>query len=1156
MLTVLLMAGTLGFGAVGPVTATVENLRYSNDEDQQLLASPEYSDISDAGGHRANVEALAERGILQGTECAPEQFCPKEPIQRWVMAVWLVRAVDETEPAGPESSRFEDVARSEWWFPYVERLADLGITRGCTTEPALFCPTDPVTRQQMASFLVRAFQLQPELSNKFTDVEEGNSHLAAINGLAASGITRGCATEPDRFCPTQDTTRAQMATFIARALGVATTPPKEASFTTIAAGDSHTCGLRSDGTVVCWGQNGQGQADPVEGKYIALAAGGQHTCTIGADQTITCWGANWAEETKPSEGLFSSVTASWTHSCALHTNGAVACWGFNESGQINKPVGTFTALASGDLHSCGLRTNGAVKCWGQNGSGQANAPSGEFISISAGGSHSCGVRIDSRVSCWGASGSGQADPPTDNFRAVTTGTHHSCGILESGSVTCWGSNDFGEANPPQREFTAIAAGNEHTCGLSTNGTVTCWGKEYQKLTTPRDSYFTTITAGATHGCGLQSGGTVTCWGSNDFGEANPPRREFTAIAAGRDHSCGIGLNRTIVCWGSNLAGETDPPQGEFTAVTAGHQYSCGLRSDRTISCWGTDYLGQSSPPPGTFTALEGGEAHTCGLRTDQTITCWGANLDGQIDTPEGRFAHIATGGSHSCGIRTDQTITCWGANLEGQIDAPPLKFTAIAAGRSHSCGLDAQGIAVCWGANQSGQSDPPEEQLTALTAGDSFSCGLRNSGALACWGQELVLQEPPGVGYFLHADPTMCRPAGPAGLYLPRWSAPSVGTLRVAVIFMDFPDAPAGHTTQEEADLGLPFIEEYLKAMSYGKIEIEFLPLHRWLRAEHPFTSYSEAAADSGAALNAEAIRLADPEVDFTGYHTLMIVMPSSHFRDGTAGGLVRTEEGVLLPTTRINTLPLDRPEGPYQWGLTGAHELVHNLGLLDLYSLDPALRRNPQPADGKRWVNNQFGLMGLWANFMALEGDPRLAHIWVHPDGHRTTAYDYNLQAVEMLAWSRWQLGWLDPTQVRCLQDDTDVTITLDPIAIGGALNLMVAIPLSEAELIVIESRRRVGYDHSEGYVAPDGVLTSFPALVNEGVLVYTVNAVLGNGERPLRVISYPGNAHAEDNPLHFNEAPILREGQSVTYGGYTVTVQHSYHYADVVTITKSGKP
>ena len=157
--------------------------------------------------------------MLEGTACGEGLFCPDEPVRRWTMAVWLVRVLDESEPQAG-SSRFDDVDDSEWWMPHVERLADLGITHGCATEPARFCPEDPVTRAQMASFLSRAFGLEapegpPEVV--FSDVGEG-VHTDSIYALAASGITAGCASEPEaRFCPDRPTTRAQMASFLERA---------------------------------------------------------------------------------------------------------------------------------------------------------------------------------------------------------------------------------------------------------------------------------------------------------------------------------------------------------------------------------------------------------------------------------------------------------------------------------------------------------------------------------------------------------------------------------------------------------------------------------------------------------------------------------------------------------------------------------------------------------------------------------------------------------------------------------------------------------------------------------------------------------------------------------------------------------------------------
>ena len=148
----LVTAAALGVGAVSPAAASEE--ASAVDSDRVSLAAPGgFSDISDTSVHRPNVE------ILESTECTPGKFCPSQPIQRWVMAVWLVRAVDGVNPDMVESSRFVDVEAEEWWSPYVERLANLGITLGCSIQPTQFCPSEAVTRAQMASFLARAFHL-------------------------------------------------------------------------------------------------------------------------------------------------------------------------------------------------------------------------------------------------------------------------------------------------------------------------------------------------------------------------------------------------------------------------------------------------------------------------------------------------------------------------------------------------------------------------------------------------------------------------------------------------------------------------------------------------------------------------------------------------------------------------------------------------------------------------------------------------------------------------------------------------------------------------------------------------------------------------------------------------------------------------------------
>ena len=180
----------------------------------------------DAGVHSEAVMKLARLGVFDGTECGEGLFCPSEPVLRWTMAVWTVRVLDSIEPRDGvpgdgqlrvTQSRFVDVEDGVWWLPYVERMADLGITRGCAVNPARYCPDEPVTRAQMASFLQRAFGLVASGSALFF-VDVGQSvHTDAIQALAEAGITRGCAVNPARFCPDEPVTRAQMASFLQRA---------------------------------------------------------------------------------------------------------------------------------------------------------------------------------------------------------------------------------------------------------------------------------------------------------------------------------------------------------------------------------------------------------------------------------------------------------------------------------------------------------------------------------------------------------------------------------------------------------------------------------------------------------------------------------------------------------------------------------------------------------------------------------------------------------------------------------------------------------------------------------------------------------------------------------------------------------------------------
>lgn len=162
----------------------------------------------DGSVHEPDIQAIAEVGITQG--CGPNLYCPAEVVTREQMASFLVRALGlQPLASGPFTDLNPNVHVGD-----INALAAAGITLGCDTNR--FCPSDPVQRDQMASFLTRAFELSPAPSAGFIDVPANNPHLADIDAIAAAGITVGCGA--GSYCPTDVVRRDQMASFLSRSL--------------------------------------------------------------------------------------------------------------------------------------------------------------------------------------------------------------------------------------------------------------------------------------------------------------------------------------------------------------------------------------------------------------------------------------------------------------------------------------------------------------------------------------------------------------------------------------------------------------------------------------------------------------------------------------------------------------------------------------------------------------------------------------------------------------------------------------------------------------------------------------------------------------------------------------------------------------------------
>ena len=228
-------------------------------------------------------------------------------------------------------SRFSDVEAGVWWEPYVERLAVLGVTAGCATDPLQYCPKSSVTRGQMATFFSRAYGLAAAGSAGFADTG-GNTHEASIDALYGAGITAGCGTDPLQYCPQKSVTRAQIES------------PRA---------------LRTDGDILCWGANLKGGF--LEGPYTTVTMGGYHVCANRPDGTIYCDGQNFLGQLNIPDTLTGPTTD-------------------DEPPPDTTPPPTRgdTTISAGFAHSCGVRADGTAVCWGWNDYGQADAPSGSF----------------------------------------------------------------------------------------------------------------------------------------------------------------------------------------------------------------------------------------------------------------------------------------------------------------------------------------------------------------------------------------------------------------------------------------------------------------------------------------------------------------------------------------------------------------------------------------------------------------------------------------------------------------------------------------------------------------------------------------------------------------------------------------------------------
>ncbi|MCM2323342.1 MAG: hypothetical protein NDJ90_08785 [Oligoflexia bacterium] len=552
---------------------------------------------------------------------------------------------------------------------------------------------------------------------------------------------------------------------------------------------NHTCAIRTNGALYCWGANAYGQVgdgtrDARTTPYQVFASGvtavrlsGNHTCAIKTDGALYCWGYNangqignnsTTDQLAPLQIIASGVTDAKTgsdHTCAI-VNTSLRCWGANGSGQIGNnstteqrtPLQIFasgvTQIAIGQWYTCAI-VSGALQCWGYNSNGQIGNNStvnrltpavviaSGVTALATGAFHACAI-ANTHLYCWGQNTYGQVgnNSTTDRLTpaliisgasgisAVGLGSQTSCAIVNN-ALQCWGRNDSG------------AVGNNSTSNQLTPTEVLPSG--VSKLRSTFNSSPCAIVEGALYCWGYNQNGNV---GNGTTTNSLLPFRtvdaEVTQISDGNGgQRCAI-VDYLLYCWGYNSLGGVGDGTG-------------GPRFVPTL----VPALSEMVTP-----SIRTAE-HACAFDASGALYCWGPNTYGQIGdgTKGNRYAPylVFASGTSDAVLKYERTcaivsgaLYCWGKNTYGELGdgsttdrtTPTLiiasDVTAVALGGNHTCAI-VSGALKCWGRNYAGQvgngsttdQTSPVQVLasgvSSVSLGENHSCANQLSNVY-CWG--------------------------------------------------------------------------------------------------------------------------------------------------------------------------------------------------------------------------------------------------------------------------------------------------------------------------------------------------------------------------------------------------------------------------------------
>lgn len=344
-----------------------------------------------------------------------------------------------------------------------------------------------------------------------------NNHV----GKLSAGETHSCALTPDgtAWCwgSDSDGQLGNGPAIVSNRVTKVLEPSGSLSpFTKISVGSSYVCAIKADGTAWCWGDDTDGKlgngagltADQDAPSPVSLSgytwsdisAGESHACGITTDGTAWCWGRDNNGQVGNGAGgstvvpvqvsdsdKWVSISAGQRASCGIKTDGTAWCWGDDTGGML----GDDTALASKTVPV-------------------PVAEPGPWVKISNGLQHTCGIKADGSAWCWGTNTNGELGVGSAGNRTLPTpvngegpwidivAAHEarvSCGVKADGSAWCWGLD---------------------TNGRLGNGT-TLTADQFSPSMVSDPGPWTTISAMAQHGCGMKMNGSAWCWGSDSNG---------------------------------------------------------------------------------------------------------------------------------------------------------------------------------------------------------------------------------------------------------------------------------------------------------------------------------------------------------------------------------------------------------------------------------------------------------------------------------------------------------------------------------------------------------------------------------------------------------------------------------------------------------------